>query len=89
MTSAEIMENLIQVKGIGRWSAHMFLMHTVGRLDILPTGDLGIKKGMQVFFNLKELPDEGTMERLAKPWREHATVASWYLWRLADEEKGK
>ncbi len=86
MSSEEIMEHLLQIKGVGEWTVQMFLMHTMGRLDILPTKDLGIKKGMKLFFGLKNLPDEKTMERLALPWRAHATVASWYLWRLADEK---
>lgn len=87
MQSAEVIEHLTQVKGIGVWTVHMFLIFTLNRLDVLPTGDLGIKKGFQIAYGLKRLPDHATMERIAKPWREHASIASWYLWRVADEAK--
>lgn len=89
MSNEEVIEHLLQVKGIGVWTAHMFLMSTMDRPDVLPTGDLGIRKGFQVVYGLKSLPDYGKMERLAKPWREHATMASWYLWQVANEAKRK
>lgn len=85
----DIITHLTAVKGIGTWTAHMFLMFTLNRLDVLPVGDLGIRKGFQIVYHLKKLPDERDMEKLAKPWRAHATVASWYLWRAADEVKEK
>lgn len=87
MTDEEIRQHLIAVKGIGRWSADMFLMSGLNRLDVLPTGDLGIRKGFQKLFKMKTLPDAKKMERLAEPWRPYRTIASWYLWRLADEDK--
>ena len=87
MATVELIEHLIQVKGIGVWTVHMFLIFTLNRPDVLPTGDLGIRKGFQVLYQLKSLPDHKKMELLARDWREHATVASWYLWRLADEKK--
>jgi len=89
MESADIVEHLTQVKGIGVWTVHMFLIFTLKRPDILPTLDLGIRKGFQVLYKLKSLPDHAQMERRARPWREHASVASWYLWRVADEAKEK
>ena len=85
MTDEEIREHLVAVKGIGIWTADMFLMFTLGRPDVLPTLDLGIKKGFQKLFKLKELPDETKMQKLAKNWHPYCTIASWYLWRLADE----
>lgn len=85
MTSPEIIEHLVQVKGVGVWTVHMFLIFTLNRPDVLPTGDLGIRKGFQIMYGLKSLPSHTTMERLAKDWREHASFASWYLWRVADE----
>jgi 3-methyladenine DNA glycosylase/8-oxoguanine DNA glycosylase len=85
----DIIAHLTAVKGIGTWTAHMFLMFTLNRLDVLPVGDLGIRKGFQIVYHLKKLPTEKDMEKLAAPWREHATVASWYLWRAADEAKIK
>lgn len=87
MTNEDIVEHLTQVKGVGVWTVHMFLIFTLGRPDVLPTGDLGIRKGFQIVFKLKRLPDHDAMEKLAHPWREHASLASWYLWRVADGEK--
>ena len=89
MESADIVEHLTQVKGIGVWSVHMFLIFTLNRLDVLPTGDLGIRKGFQILYKLKGLPSHEEMERLAQPWRTHASLASWYFWRVADEAKAK
>lgn len=86
MTDAEIREHLIRVKGIGVWTADMFLMFTLHRPDVLPTGDLGIQKGFQKLFKLRQLPTPAKMERLAEVWRPHRTVASWYLWRIVDED---
>ncbi len=85
MTSDEIVEHLTQVKGIGVWTVHMLLIFTLNRPDVLPVGDLGIKKGFQILYRLRKLPTPSTMERLAKPWRAHASHASWYLWRAADD----
>ncbi|MDE1925528.1 MAG: DNA-3-methyladenine glycosylase 2 family protein [Patescibacteria group bacterium] len=87
MKSKEIIEHLTAVKGVGVWTAHMVLIFTLGRPDILPTGDLGIKKGFQSVFGLQELPTPKQMEKLAMPWRGHESIASWYLWRVADGEK--
>lgn len=87
MTNDEVIAHVTQVKGIGVWTAHMFLMFTLERLNVLPTGDLGIQKGFQIVYGLKKLPTHDQMERLAKDWREHASIASWYLWRAADAAK--
>jgi len=87
MSSQEIIDHLVQVKGIGVWTAHMLLIFTLYRPDILPVGDLAIRKGFQTVYGLKEMPNTKQMEHIARPWREHATAASWYLWRVADEEK--
>jgi len=89
METADLVVHLTQVKGIGVWTVHMFLIFTLNRPDVLPTGDLGIRKGFQSLYKLKELPDHEQMERLAKPWRPHASAASWYLWRVANELKTK
>src|SRR3989338_3923947 len=87
MTNSEIVKHLTQVKGIGVWTVHMFLIATMNRPDVLPTGDLGIRKGFQVVYQLKDLPSHEKMEKFAAPWRAHASLASWYLWRVADETK--
>lgn len=88
MSSEELTAHLTQIKGVGVWTVHMLSIFTLGRQDILPTGDLGIQKGFQVVYKLKTLPTHKEMERLAQPWRAHASAASWYLWRAADEAKG-
>ena len=89
MSSDEVTKHLTQVKGVGVWTVHMLEIFTLGRLDVLPVGDLGIRKGFQLVYKLKALPTPKEMEALATPWREHASVASWYLWRAADEAKIK
>lgn len=87
MSSAEIIEHLTAVKGVGEWTAQMVLIFTLHRLDILPTGDLGIKKGFQSVYKLRKLPTKKQMEKLAREWKGHESVASWYLWRVADGDK--
>lgn len=87
MSSAEIIEHLTAVKGVGEWTAHMLLIFTLHRPDILPTGDLGIKKGFQIAYKLRTLPNKKKMEKIAEAWRGHESYASWYLWRAADEKK--
>jgi DNA-3-methyladenine glycosylase II len=89
MTNEEIVEHLTRVKGIGVWTAHMFLLFTLKRPDILPTLDLAVRKGFQVVYGLRELPSHEKMEKLARGWREHASTASLYLWRVADKAKTK
>lgn len=86
MTDAEIIEHVSAVKGIGEWSAQMFLMFTLRRPDVLPTGDLGIQKGFQKVFKLRAKPSSAQMERLGKRWSGHRTTACFYLWRLLDEK---
>ena len=87
MTNDEIVAHLTRVKGIGVWTAHMFLLFTLRRPDILPTLDLGVRKGFQVVYGLKKLPDHARMEKIAKHWRRHASLASLYMWRIADRRK--
>lgn len=84
MTDDAIREHLVAVKGIGRWTADMFLMFTLHRPDMLPIGDLGIQKGMQQLFKLKSLPNAKKMEALSAPWRPYRTVACRYLWASLD-----
>lgn len=85
MTDAEILAHVTAVKGIGEWTGQMFLMFTLARPDVLPTGDLGIQKAFQKLFNLRAKPSPERMEKLAKPWAGHRTVACFYLWRLLDQ----
>ena len=84
MTDEEISSELIKVKGIGQWTADMFLMFTLGRPDVFPFGDLGIQKGFMVLTNMNRLPVQKEMERKTKKWQPYRTVAAWYLWKLVD-----
>lgn len=77
----EVIEAIATVKGFGRWSGQMFLMFCLHRPDVLPTGDLGIVKGMQGVLGMKTRPAERTMERAAKVWQPYRSIACWYLWR--------
>lgn len=77
----EVIERLTRVKGIGVWTAHMFLIFALRRPDILPTGDLGIRNAMRKAYGLEELPSPARMEEMASAWRPYCSVASWYLWR--------
>ncbi len=86
MSNEEIIEHVVAVKGIGEWTAQMFLMFTLARPDVLPTGDLGIQKGFQKLFKLKNKPSPEQMQKLAKGWSGHRTAASMYVWRLLDED---
>ncbi len=76
-----VIAELIQVKGIGVWTAQMFLMFSLGRLDVFPHDDLGIRNALRKLYSLPELPDKQVSLRIAEPWRPYATIASWYCWR--------
>ncbi|MGZ4178486.1 MAG: DNA-3-methyladenine glycosylase family protein [Solirubrobacteraceae bacterium] len=78
----EVIARLTAVSGIGLWSAHMFLMFHLQRPDVLPVGDLGIRKAFQRAYGLPELPGPAEMERIAQPWRPYRTVACLFLWRF-------
>ena len=86
MSDEEVIQHLVAVKGIGPWTAQMFLMFTLGRADVLPTGDLAIQKGFQKVFGLKKLPNPAQMEKLARGWAGHRTLACFYLWRHLDSK---
>ena len=79
-----VIERLIAIKGIGPWTAHMFLMFVLNRPDIMPTGDLGIAYGFRRVYGLGKVPSEKRMLALSEPWRPYRTVGSWYLWRSLD-----
>jgi DNA-3-methyladenine glycosylase II len=80
----EVLARITAVKGLGRWSAEMFLMFRLNRPDIFPVDDLGIVKGMQKLHGMKRRPKPRTMLRLAESWRPYRSVAAWYLWRLLE-----
>lgn len=85
----EIIAELVQVKGIGRWTAQMFLIFSLGRLDVFPIADLGVRAALKTLYRLEELPDVETGEAIAAPWRPYATIASWYCWRSLDLARNK
>jgi len=84
MDDEEVIERLIQVRGVGRWTAEMLLIFRLGRGDVLPVGDLGIRKGFALTFGSRRLPAAVTITRRAERWRPYRSVASWYLWRACD-----
>jgi len=88
MPDAKVAEALIAIKGLGRWTVDMFLMFHLGRPDVLPVGDLGIRKAMQIHYGLEDLPSPSEMERIADAWRPHRTLASLYLWESLDNRPG-
>ena len=80
----EVIATLTRVKGIGVWSAQMFLMFRLGRPDVLPVLDLGIRKGVQLTYRLRSLPTPQRVQKIGAPWSPWSTIASWYLWRSLD-----
>lgn len=81
LTDDAVIDALIEVKGIGVWTAHMFLIFSLGRLDIMPHGDYGVRSAIQKLYGLKDLPDRAACHRIAEPWRPYASIAAWYCWR--------
>ncbi len=86
MPDDEIIEVLDEVKGIGPWTVHMFLIFTLGRPNVLPVDDYGIRMSVQRVYGLRELPKKGDIEKLAERWHPYCTVASLYLWHAKDNE---
>jgi DNA-3-methyladenine glycosylase II len=82
----EVIEQLVAIKGLGPWTVHMFLIFHLGRPDVLPVGDLGIRKAAQLLYGLDEPPAPAELERIAEPWRPYRSLASLYLWRSLDNE---
>ncbi|HEX6322943.1 MAG TPA: DNA-3-methyladenine glycosylase [Vicinamibacterales bacterium] len=79
-----VIETMTGVRGIGRWSAEMFLIFRLGRPDILPVGDVGVQRAMRALYGLRKHPSPARMIALARPWRPYRSVACWYLWRSLD-----
>lgn len=80
----EVIRTLTQVKGVGVWTVHMFLIFALRRPDVLPVGDYGIRAAMKKAYRLDELPKPAEMQRIAEAWRPWSSVACWYLWRSLD-----
>lgn len=86
LSDEDVIAHLTQVKGIGRWTAQMFLMFRLGRPDVLPLNDLGILKSIQQTYKLKKLPTPKQVTKIGQLWSPYATVACWYLWRSLDQK---
>jgi len=87
-----IIRDLTIVKGIGVWTAQMFLMFSLGRIDVFPSDDHGVRSAIRKLYSLDNFPNKATSQRIAEPWRPYATVATWYLWRsheLKSDIRGK
>jgi DNA-3-methyladenine glycosylase II len=84
MSEEEVIAHLTQVKGVGVWTAHMFLMFTLRRPDILPTGDYGVQAAIKKHYKKRKWPKPAVMLKIAKPWVPYRSIASWYLWRSLD-----
>jgi len=89
MEDDEIVERLIEVRGVGRWTVEMLLIFKLGRLDVLPADDFGVRNGFRVAYKLKEMPHKNVLLEHGERWRPFRSVASWYLWRAADQSKKK
>lgn len=84
LSDQDIIDALTQVKGIGRWSAQMFLMFRLGRPDVLPDLDLGVQKGMQRAYRMRKLPSPKKVLEIGSKWAPYRTIGSWYMWRVLE-----
>jgi DNA-3-methyladenine glycosylase II len=84
LSDAELVERLTQIRGVGPWTVQMFLMFTLGRMDVLPIGDFGVRKGFSLAYGLDEMPTPGRLAEIGEKWRPYRTVASWYMWQAVD-----
>ena len=85
----EIIERLTVIRGVGRWTVEMLLIFKLGRLDVLPVDDYGVRKGFMLAYRKREMPKPAALLKHGERWRPYRSVASWYMWRAADLAKGK
>lgn len=83
----EVVVQLTEVRGIGRWTAEMFLIFCLGRPDVLPAGDFGLQKAVKVAYSLRALPAPARLQKIAEPWRPYRSVATWYMWKSLEKFK--
>lgn len=88
LSDEEVMAQLTAVKGLGPWTAHMFLLFHLRRPDVLPVGDLGVRRAVELAYGLEGLPSPAELTKIAEPWRPYRSLASLYLWRSLDNEPG-
>ena len=86
LSDAAVSEKLTSIRGVGQWTADMFMIFTLTRPDILPVNDQGIKNGMRIFFKLNHLPTSDEMLELTHHWKPFRSVACWYMWKVVDED---
>lgn len=84
MDDRSVISMLTMVEGIGAWSVHMFLIFSLHRPDVLPVGDGGVRRGVQMLYGLEEVPRPSQMEKICEKWRPYRSVGSWYMWRLSE-----
>jgi len=84
MSDDEVIKHLTQVKGVGVWTAHMFLMFTLRRPNILPVGDFGVQMAIKKHYKKRKLPKPKDMEKIARAWEPYRSIACWYLWKSID-----
>jgi DNA-3-methyladenine glycosylase II len=84
----EVLEELTAIRGIGPWTVHMFLIFALRRLDVMPSGDLGIRAAVRKVYGLEEMPSPAEVDQMSLRWRPYCTVASWYLWRSLEDKAG-
>jgi DNA-3-methyladenine glycosylase II len=88
MPDADVIAHLTEVKGVGTWTAQMFLMFSLRRPDVLPTGDFGIQTAIRKHYRKRKMPKPAEMEKIAKAWSPYRTLACWYLWQSLDTKLG-
>jgi DNA-3-methyladenine glycosylase II len=89
MKDEDVVACLTAVKGIGRWTAEMFLMFSLGHPDVLPVGDLGVQHAVRIAYRLRGIPNEKKFNEIGEAWRPHRSIATWYLWRSREPAAGK
>jgi DNA-3-methyladenine glycosylase II len=89
LSDEEIIERLTAARGVGRWTVEMLLIFQLGRPDVLPVGDFGVRSGFRIAYKKREMPEPKALLKFGQKWRPHATTAAWYLWCAADAAKKK
>ncbi len=84
LSDEELIERFTGIKGVGRWTVEMFLIFNLGRQDVLPVHDLGVRKGFQIAYGKRKMPEPKKLAKLGEKWLPHRTTAAWYLWRATD-----
>lgn len=89
LSDEEIIERLTRVRGVGRWTVEMLLIFQLGRADVLPVDDFGVRNGFRIAYHKRQLPKQKALAKLGAKWKPHRTTAAWYLWRAVDLAKGE